>query len=178
MEKKEFRVLQQLVAQETAEQELVKGYRRAAQTASDRGVRFFVKLILDDEERHSRLISALADQLQRPSEAYRTEGIPAIEFADDPELLPQTERFIDLEQQALTDLQRIRQALKPRQSVTLQIVLDLMIADTKKHLTLLNHIKDRLDSGARSDFDWEILSDLVGYGTTAVRTFTNMHGGM
>src|SRR5581483_610405 len=58
-------LLDQLEAQEAEERELLKEYERAAETTPDKGVRFLMGLVLEDEQRHRRLMELMTNDVRQ-----------------------------------------------------------------------------------------------------------------
>ncbi|MGH2364471.1 MAG: hypothetical protein ACRDHX_07445 [Chloroflexota bacterium] len=147
------RLLSRIEADEASELAGLGTYRRAAEDTSDEGVRFLMGLILEDEERHHRLLQAMAEDLRKSLEWTRA-GNPLPDIAPKPSavavLTAQAERFIELEQQNLHDLRDLQKSVHDLESGLLDLILVTMEDDTKKHIQILEFIKKRLSASKRS----------------------------
>ena len=142
------RVLDQLEAHEESERELLGNYRYAARLGPDSGARFLMGLILEDEERHQRLMSAMARDVK--SSLFWLEDQPPLPNVENkPEdrdrLMLQTQRFLDVEQQNAEQLKELKKDLKRLHTGLLEVIVDGMEADTQKHIGILKYIQKQLD---------------------------------
>ena len=118
-------------------------YHRGVQrrTSSD-GIRYLVRLILDDEVRHHRVFDEMANGLKSfVLEVEIEPQVPAMSPRPDPALLEETHRLLAVEKEDAKELRHLRKALKhsPRSSLH-PLLVDLMLQDTKKHIAILEHI--------------------------------------
>ncbi|HUZ78425.1 MAG TPA: ferritin-like domain-containing protein [Chloroflexota bacterium] len=147
------RLLSRIEADEASELAGLETYRRAAEDTSDEGVRFLMGLILEDEERHHRLLQAMAENLRKSLEWTRS-GNPLPDIAPKPSavdtLAAQAERFTQLEHQNLHDLRDLQKSVHDLESGLLDLILVTMEDDTKKHIQILEFIKKRLGASKRS----------------------------
>ena len=120
-------------------------YKRLAENASDKGVQYLARLIVEDEERHHRVISDMSNLIEsfiaeeaiEPSVPYRRKRV-------DPTLAEETQRLLDFEKADLTELRRLRKELRRAwKSSLLPLLVSLMIHDTAKHLEILRFVKAR-----------------------------------
>lgn len=139
----------QLEAHEREEQQTLGEYQDAAKAAPDAGVRYLMSLVLEDEERHHRLSQAMAHEvhdsllwLQR--EAPLPEVNPAPEERQ--KLLRQTERFLRIEEDGERQLADLHHQVKELHAGLLELIVDVMRADTEKHVHILKYIKKRLEA--------------------------------
>ena len=140
-------LLNQLEAHEVLEREFLDDYRRAAETSEDRGVRFLMGLITQDEERHHRLVAAMAEDVRRSLNWSEGEQpLPRVEAspASAPELLSQTERFLKIERDNLDDLKDLKHIVRDLNSGLLELIVEGMEDDTRKHVEILKYIRKRL----------------------------------
>jgi rubrerythrin len=110
-------------------------------------VRFVAELIGEDEARHHRLfeewietIKALAELRDAP------DGIPHVDFRPvPPETIQMVERLLEFEQADLVTTRALRREVRDVRTSTLWgMVVDLVIADTKKHIKVLKFLRARL----------------------------------
>ena len=142
------RVLDHLEAHEEAERELLGDYRYAARLGPDSGARFLMGLILEDEERHQRLMSTMARDVK--SSLYWLEEQPTLpDMENKPEerdrLTLQTERFLEVEQENAEQLKELKKEVKRLHAGLLELIVDGMEADTRKHIGILKFIQNQLE---------------------------------
>ncbi len=169
-------VLRQIAVHEQHEEEVLKDYASSAQNVADRGVRFLMDLILEDEQRHHRLMAWMATGIRHSLE--QTEGGPgSLPLIEPPaeaqsDLLAVTERFLEVERTELRTLHDIAHTVgwiespesslpggiqlpKPpwtaewMRSAPVRLILETMVDDSRKHIRILEHIRKRL-SGERN----------------------------
>ena len=111
-------------------------------------VRFVAELIGEDEARHHRLfeewietIKALAELRDAP------DGIPHVDFRPvPPETIEMVERLLDFEEADLATTRDLRRQIRDVRTSTLWgMLVDLVIADTKKHIKVLKFLRARLE---------------------------------
>jgi rubrerythrin len=137
----------QLEAHEREEEETLNDYAAAAAAAPDAGVRYLMGLVLEDEERHQRLTKAMAGELEQSLLWLRQdEPLPAIKPTrqNREALLRQTDRFLAIEEEGERQLAGLRHDVKDLQGGLLELIIDMMRADTQKHIHILKYIKKRL----------------------------------
>jgi len=141
-------MLRQLQAHEESERELLNNYRYAARLGADPGVRFLMSLILEDEERHHRLMAAMARDVKSSVLWLEDQPpLPPIEnkTEDRPRLILQTERFLEIEDQNATQLKELKKDVKQLHSGLLELIVQGMEADTHKHIGILKYILKQLE---------------------------------
>jgi hypothetical protein len=117
-------------------------YARLAEGA-DGAVRYVVDLILQDEQRHHRVLVEIANAMAwGPLQEGPARGIPSLWAHRDPLLLAYTRKLRRAEQQDRRHLRRLRRRLRPFADSTLwSLMIDLMLLDTKKHITMLRFLE-------------------------------------
>jgi hypothetical protein len=141
------RLFAQLEAHEREEAESVKEYREAATQAPDAGYRFLMGLVLQDEERHHQLSQDMAAEVRQSLLWLREdEPLPAMHPAPQARqaLLDQTERFLRVEEDGERELTGLRHHVKDLNSGLLELIIDLMLSDTQKHVHILKYIRKQL----------------------------------
>jgi len=138
----------QLEAHESEEAEVLKDYEAAAKDAPDAGFRYLMGLVLEDEQRHHRLSKAMADEVGQ-SLLWLQREPPLPDIHPDAEgrakLLRQTERFLRIEHDGERQLADLRKQVKALHSGLLELIVDMMRADTRKHVQILKYIKGQLE---------------------------------
>ncbi|HXA29468.1 MAG TPA: hypothetical protein VN193_12080 [Candidatus Angelobacter sp.] len=118
-------------------------YAEMAQSSPDGYVRYLAALLLEDEQRHHRIFTQLANTLA--SQASLTPGpddVPSISRTEEAaDLGALTQRLVDLEEDDAVELARLRKELKPVRETTLwDLLVQLAQRDTEKHLLILKFI--------------------------------------
>lgn len=141
------RLLDHLEAHERSEEDLLVDYRQAAEGSADRGVRFLMELILEDEERHHRLMSAMARDVRSSLLWASQQALPSISSGseDHAELVAQTERFLEIERDSARQLKELRKEVHKVHSGLLELILEGMQSDTEKHIDVLQYIRKQLE---------------------------------
>ncbi|SRR5581483_340597 len=140
-------LLDQLEAQEAEERELLKEYERAAETTPDKGVRFLMGLVLEDEQRHRRLMELMTNDVrQSVLWLHDRPALPSVEGSDERRaaLLEQTEKFLAVERQSLAELANLQHRVSKIHSGLLEILVSSMAADNRKHVEILEYVKRQL----------------------------------
>ena len=112
-------------------------------------VAFLASLIAEDERRHHRLYELWAETLRGMAD-FHDAGIPWLGKEDDPAgLIAATEAFLEFERRDVDELKELSKSIKDMRETTLWgLVLELMRADTEKHIKILtfirNHAKDTI----------------------------------
>jgi rubrerythrin len=137
----------------TAEQEVIDLYDALAHDDHPY-VSFIAELIGEDEARHHRLfvewietIKALAELREAP------DGIPHVDYHPvDPETIHLVDKLLDFEEADLSAAKKLRHEIRDVRTATLWgMLMELVIADTKKHIKVLKFLRDRLAERSVSD---------------------------
>ncbi len=127
------------------ERRLLEDYRSAAEASSSKAFGYLVNLLIEDEIRHHRIFSELADSLEtmslRPGEEPQ---VPYLDFnrANKEAVLDLTEKLLENEQQDVLELKRLRRELRDvKDSSIWALLVDLMERDTQKHIAILRFVK-------------------------------------
>ncbi|HEY7628401.1 MAG TPA: hypothetical protein VH761_15115 [Ilumatobacteraceae bacterium] len=110
-------------------------------------VSFIARLIGDDEARHHRLFSEWIETIKALAELREAEdGIPHVDYQPvDPETIVMVERLLEFEENDLSETKKLRHELRSVRNSTLWgILVELVMADTKKHIKLLKFLRARL----------------------------------
>jgi len=116
-------------------------YQRFAEEASAPETRFLVNLIVEDERRHHGLLIEMANAIAwglvdksanpvLPDMTHKDAGNAA--------LAEETQSLLRAEERDREELKRLRKRLRPFRNIALwELVVDLMILDTEKHIHVL-----------------------------------------
>jgi hypothetical protein len=110
-------------------------------------VAFVAKMIREDEARHHRLFVDWIESIKALAELRQTpDGIPHIDHHRvDPETVVMVDRLLAFERQDLAAARSLRHEIRDVKTSTLWgLLLDIVIADTKKHIKLLRFLSERL----------------------------------
>lgn len=115
--------------------------------------RYLARMILDDETRHHRIFDDLATTMATTMGILRDQGrgeppIPSLRgfHADRRRITRVTEHLLRLEREDLRELKKFSKDLRELRNVTLWgFLIELMIDDTKKHIKILEFIRDRAE---------------------------------
>ena len=142
-------VLQMLETHGEREGTALASYERVAGESSAGGaVQYLVRLILEDERRHHRVFAEMANELKSFVWELDVEPrVPVMVDHSDPELLAETERLLAFEKSDAKELRQLRKILRHAPPSSLQpLLVDLMLHDTAKHISILEFIRDHLKS--------------------------------
>ena len=140
------RLIEHLDEHVTAEKEVIDLYDALAHDEHPY-VAFIAELIGEDEARHHRLfiewietIKALAELRDAP------DGIPHVDYHPvDAETIHLVDKLLDFEEADLAAAKKLRHEIRSVRTSTLWgMLMELVIADTKKHIKVLKFLRDRL----------------------------------
>jgi len=126
-------------------------YQRFTEEASAPETRFLIKLIIDDERRHHGLLVEMANAIAwglidksdnpvLPDMTHMDAGKTA--------LAEETQSLIRAEKRDHLELKQLRKRLRPLRNTTLwELVVDLMLLDTEKHIRILQLVAKNADAG-------------------------------
>lgn len=115
--------------------------------------RYLARMILDDETRHHKFFDDLANTMATtmgilPNHGRDEPPIPSLRgfHADRHRITRVTEHLLRIEREDLRELKEFSKDLKELRNVTLwAFLIELMIDDTKKHIKILEFIRDRAE---------------------------------
>ncbi|HUY07485.1 MAG TPA: hypothetical protein VMU99_09530 [Acidimicrobiales bacterium] len=117
-------------------------YQRLAEESEDDGLRYVMRLILEDETRHHQQISEMLNNVH--SVVWDLEippSVPAMSVRDDPVLRKETEKLLAFEKEEVRELRRMRKELRGAHGYPLlPLLVNLMLHDTAKHIEILRFI--------------------------------------
>lgn len=128
------------------ERELLADYQQVAGGSDWPAFAYLASLILEDEKRHHRIFTELADSLRSDAEMRHVEPRipPLYPRATHPEAIVEvTDRLLDREHRDAHELRRLAKQLRDAKDTTLwQLLVKLMEEDTAKHIHILEFVKD------------------------------------
>lgn len=135
-------ILQHLTEHLAGEAEILTEYRMLA-ASPDPPVRYLAQLILEDEERHHRVLTELANQFR--SSASLVEEAPHVPWLTKPTdrltLARTVRRLRKFERRDLRQLRKLARRLRPIRGASLDPVLVATLEmDTRKHLRYLREL--------------------------------------
>jgi rubrerythrin len=141
-----------LIEHVSGEWEILQDYERLAEETDSPAFAYLARLILDDERRHHKLLSELAETI-RTSAMLSGEPTPIPDLgvfrADREKILAETERFLAAEEEDNRHLERVAKELEDVRNTTVwQLIIRLIQHDNEKHRFILRFIRDRARHGA------------------------------
>lgn len=136
---------QHLISHEENERELLRVYQDAAVEAKSPAFSYLVSMIVEDEVRHHRQFTELAQTIRADAE-FHQDGpvVPRLGgWGRNPTAISDiTERLIEHERQDLRSLQDLVHDLDEVKDTTLwQLLVRLMETDTRKHIEILEFVR-------------------------------------
>ncbi len=135
-------ILEHLTAHLAGEAEILHEYRKLA-TSSDPPVRYLAQLIVEDEERHHRVLTELANQFRSgASLVEQTPHVPWLTRSTDcAGLARSVRRLRRFERRDLHQLRKLRRRLRPIRGHSLDpVIVATLQMDTRKHLRYLREL--------------------------------------
>lgn len=127
------------------ERDLLVAYQQAAAESHSEAFRYLAALIIEEELRHHRMFSELADSLRTDVEVRPEHpAVPRLDrWGADPEYLVElTEKLLEREHQDAAELRGLSKDLRDLKDTTLwQLLVRLMEADTQKHIEILSFVR-------------------------------------
>ena len=138
------RIIDRLREHMDSERDALTEYARLAEDAPDDHVRFLMALILEDERRHHRLFAEMADSLEREIEHRAGGDLPELRrTADTAALRAETKKLLDLERDDIGELRSLRREIsKVEDTRWWSVLFDIMEADNRKHIAILEFVRD------------------------------------
>lgn len=144
------RIAAQLAHHAVDEAHVIESYRWLLEQPLAPAVRYLVHLIVEDEERHHRLLLDMARSVasgplaDQNDDMFPSSNVQAAESLDD-----LTDSFLAVERNDRAELRRLVHDLRPVVDTSpLALLADVMLLDTEKHIRILHFIK-RLNNLSR-----------------------------
>ena len=118
-------------------------YKRLADKSDSDGLRYLANLIIEDEQRHHKVITEMLNRVESDrSEVELEPNVPGSITADRT-FLQETRAILDFEKRDRRDLRQLKKAMRhePASSL-LPLLVDMMLHDTGKHIDILKFILD------------------------------------
>lgn len=132
---------------EMQEGQFLQRYKEIAEKVKNPIIRFLLRLIIADEERHHAITHAMVATLKgdlhwtKPEDALR--GLH--ELGQEKEgLLGLTEQFIQLEKEGVKEYKKLIKASKGYYRDLFVLLFQSMIHDSEKHIQILEFLRERL----------------------------------
>ena len=139
-----YEVVEALDQHGREEGELLERYKRFGDESELPAVRYLVRLVLEDEQRHHRVLEDLANTIGWGSVKGAPEQVvPAFPWKNrcDEDLRSETQALLEHELRDRTKLRRLRRRLRTYGDVTMwELLIDLMRLDTAKHIRIFRLI--------------------------------------
>jgi hypothetical protein len=143
----ERRVFDHLVQHAEREKDALALYGTLTVSTTSEATRYLARLILDEEARHHRMLAALAQTIA----GFPKPGpVPVLDHARDPALAAAARKLLEFEHEDRSRLSKLAKELKPVATTSLWgLIVDMLIADTDKHIRILRFIEDHALRGTR-----------------------------
>ena len=129
-----------------AESGLLENYSVVAEQTQSKAFRYLVNLLIEDEIRHHRIFTELADSLETEASLSSEDPIiPYMDFyrADRVALRDSTKQLMENEQKDARELKRLQRELRMVKDTSLWgLLVDLMQRDTQKHIAILRFVRN------------------------------------
>ena len=139
------RLLDDFEAHEAKEEEAIESYRNLRRELNNPGTKFLLKMIIEDEEKHRKalktMIATLKGSLTWARPARSLEGELSVA---DTRLRSSTEKFIELERESIKECKALIRDSSGYYHGVFKILLESMIADSEKHIELLEFLRENL----------------------------------
>jgi rubrerythrin len=143
------RELVRLLARHGAEEASVLArYEKLAAEARSPAARYLAELIIADERRHHRMLTELANAIAWGEWVHVADSVPDLDPGiRDASVLAATHELLEAEQRDQAELKELRKKLRGYRHTTLwDLVADLLMMDTEKHIHILRFLIERAES--------------------------------
>jgi hypothetical protein len=128
------------------ERGLLQQYRSAAEASPSKALRYLVDLLIEDEIRHHRIFTDLAESLKNDALLKNTDpAIPYLDLnqtSDREAVIDLTDELLQREQADAQELKRLRHELRDVKDTSLwELLVEVMERDTQKHIAILRFAK-------------------------------------
>jgi rubrerythrin len=143
------KLLSEFEAHESQEREFLNEYRKIIEETKNPFIKFLLRLIVSDEEKHQAIVQAMVATLKgdltwtKPEEAIR--GLNDVGKGND-RLTKLTEGFVRLEREGIKEYKKMVKNSKGYYHGLFSLLLDSMIRDSEKHIAILEFLRRRLKS--------------------------------
>ena len=144
------RLMNEFEAHEGGEKQLLQRYKEIAEKSNNPLIRFLLRLIISDEEKHHAVTHAMVSTLRgdltwtKPEEAIR--GLYELGKGKE-ELLKLTEEFIEVEREGIEEYKKLIKTSKGYYRGLFALLFRSMVHDSEKHVEFLEFLRQRLREG-------------------------------
>ena len=142
----ELRLIAMLRGHDGREDAAIQSYRKLAESSPEPGVRYLARLIVEDEERHHRVIGEMLNQVEAIlAEAPVEPSVPYLTKTTDKALAAETRKLLAFEKADSAELRRLQKELRHMSdSSLLPLLVRMLQLDTAKHIEILKYVKARV----------------------------------
>ena len=141
------KLLSEFETHEGQEREFLTEYRKILDETKNPFIRFLLRLIVSDEEKHHAIVQAMVSTLKgdltwtKPEEAIR--GLYDLGKGND-RLFELTKDFIRLEKEGIKEYRKLIKTSKGYYHGLFGLLFDSMVRDSEKHIAILEFLRRRL----------------------------------
>jgi len=141
------RLMNEFESHEGQESDFTRRYKEISEKTKNPLIRFLLRLIVSDEEKHFAVTHAMASTLR--GDLTWTKPEDALSGLYDPpenreELLRLTEDFLAVEKSGIEEYKRLIKASKGYYQGLFALLIRTMVHDSEKHLEILEFLRQRL----------------------------------
>jgi rubrerythrin len=130
------------------ERDLLQRYEALAVAAEEEHVRYLIGVIAEDERRHHRILADILNRIAGDA-VFREvpDSVPRLAPAHDREALTATtDELLAIEHSDLREIKRLRREARPLRATTLlDVLLEVMELDTRKHIRILEFLRHHVE---------------------------------
>jgi len=141
------RLMNEFEVHEGHESEFTRRYKEISEKTANPLIRFLLRLIVSDEEKHHAVTHAMVSTLRgdltwtKPEDAIS--GLYELAGTQE-ELLRLTEDFIEVEKSGIEEYKRLIKVSKGYYHGLFSLLLRAMVHDSEKHVEILEFLRQRL----------------------------------
>ncbi len=141
------RLMNEFEVHEGYESDFTQRYKEISEKTANPLIRFLLRLIVADEEKHHAVTHAMASTLRgdltwtKPEDAIS--GLYEMSESKE-ELLRLTEDFLEVEKRGIAEYKRLIKASKGYYQGLFSLLLRTMVHDSEKHVDILEFLRQRL----------------------------------
>ncbi len=140
-------LMNEFEAHDGKEGEFIRCYKEIAEKSNNPLIKFLLQLIISDEEKHHAVIHAMASSLRGGLTWSKPwDAIPSLGELDEErrKLLKLTWDFIEHEKEGIREFKKLVKSSKGYYQGLFALLLKLIIHDSKKHVEVLEFLRQRL----------------------------------
>jgi len=146
------RLMAVFATHEKRERDSLGAYRESAETHANPLVKFLLHLIVSDEEKHHdivrRLLASLEADVAWDSQAATMPRLGRVTAEDRSALLGLADSLIAEEKEGIAEYKTLLKSGKGYYNGLLELLVNTVILDSKKHLMILRFLKQKLRKAA------------------------------